>query len=56
MDEWINKTCYIHKHTHTHGILFNHKKEGNLATVKLSWVYFQGIILSEISQRKINTI
>ena len=69
MDGWIKKLyIYMHMHvyirvcthTHTHnGILFSHlKKEGNLTILPCgsTQMDLEGIMLSEINQRKINTI
>ena len=36
-------------------ILFNHKKNENLP-LKTTWMDLEGIMLSEISQRKMNTV
>ena len=54
-DGWI-KEIYIHIHIHTyiHGVLSN-IKERNFAICK-SWMDLKGIMLSEISQRKTNTV
>lgn len=41
---------YIHTYTHN-GILFNHKKKGILSFVT-TWMGLEGMMLSEISQRK----
>ena len=51
MDEWIKKT---HRHIHTHrGMLLSHKKKEILPFVT-TWIVPEGIMLSEISQRKTN--
>ena len=65
MDEWIKKTwcvCVcIHTHTHTH--THTHKMEYYSAIKKNevlpfanTWMELEGIMLSEISQRKTNII
>ena len=41
---------YIHTYTHN-GILFNHKKKEILSFVT-TWMDLEGMMLSEISQRK----
>ena len=46
---------YTQTHTHVHnGILLSHKKNEILPFVT-TWVYLEGTVLSEISQRKTNT-
>ena len=50
----------MHTHTHTHTHIhtmeywFAIKKEGNPA-IYTAWIDFEGIMLSEITQRKTNT-
>ena len=56
----MNKEDVIHTHTHTHththnGISLSHEKEGNLTICK-NRNNVEGIILSEISQTKTNTV
>ena len=47
---------YTATHTHTHNwILLSHKKEWNLPFAT-AWMDLEGIMLSEMSQRKINTV
>ena len=46
-DEWIKKRYILY--THTHGILFSHKKE-EILPFATTWVDFEGITLSETSQ------
>ena len=50
IDEWIKKTL----HTHS-GILFSHKKN-EILPFATTWIELKGIMLSEISQIKTNTI
>ena len=51
LDEWIKKAVvYLHN-----GIGFGHKKDGNF-TFATAWMDLETIMLSEISQRKTNTI
>ncbi|MBB1208523.1 DUF1725 domain-containing protein [Klebsiella pneumoniae] len=38
-----------------HGILFSHKKK-EILPFEATWMDLEGIILSEISQRKTNTV
>ena len=45
---------YTHTHTYIHGVLSN-IKERHFAICK-SWMDLKGIVLSEISQRKTNTV
>ena len=52
IDEWMNKMWYICIYN---GILLIHKKNEILPFVS-AWLDLQGIMLSEISQRKANTI
>ena len=48
----VHTHTQTHTHTHTHtGILLSHKKHTNLPFVR-TWIYLEGIMLSEISQRK----
>ena len=65
-DGWIKKTwntyiyIYIHTHTDIHihienDILLSHKKKEIVLSVT-TWMEFEGITLSEISQRKTNTV
>jgi len=52
IDKWIKKRW----HTHTHnGILLSHKKN-EILPFATTWIDLKSIILSEISQRKTNTI
>ena len=47
----------IHTHTHTYtyyGILYSHKNE-EILPFATTWMDFEGIMLSEISQTKTNT-
>ena len=58
MDEWISRMWDIKnvRHTHIHTrILFNHEKEGNPALCD-NMMDLEGIMPSEIRQRKINTV
>ena len=51
MDERIKKIWYTHTH-HTHtGLLFGHKKEGNLAIATM-WMDLEDIRLSKIKSEK----
>ena len=56
IDRWLAKDV-IHTHTHTHiynGVLFDHKNE--ILPFFNNIMGLEGFMLSEISQRKINTI
>ena len=46
----INIYTYIHTHTHN-GILLSHEKNKILPFVA-TWIHLEGIILSEITQKK----
>ena len=37
-------------------ILFSHKKKNEILPSAMTWMDFEGIMLSEISQRKTNTV
>ena len=46
---------YTHTHTYTYyGILYSHKNE-EILPFETTWMDFEGIMLSEISQTKTNT-
>ena len=50
----IHTHIHTHTHTHTHthrGILFGHKKEGNLA-IFTAWIHLEDFMLSETSHTK----
>ena len=60
MDGWVKETWNTHTHTDTHihienDILFSHKKKEIVLSVTTG-MEFEGITLSEISQRKTNTV
>ena len=47
---------YLNTHTHTHsGILFSHK-QNEILPLAATGMDLEGITLSEISQRKTNTV
>ena len=57
MDEWINKDILCtHTHTHTHkdtytGVLLSHQKIKNeILSFAATWMDYEDILLSEISQ------
>ena len=51
----MDKEDSVCTHTHKHnGTLLSHEKERNLA-IGTRWMDLEGIMLSEISQRKTNT-
>ena len=61
-EKWINKEdaarthAHTHTHTHTHrGILLSHKKN-EILTLEQTQIELEGIMPSEISQTKTNTI
>ena len=55
INEWM-KTLYIHRDTHTHnGTLLNHEKNEILPSAT-TWMDFEGIMLTEISQTETNTV
>ena len=58
-DEWIKKLWYTHTHTYTHthnGLLLSHKKEWHFCHLQQHGWTWECITLSEISQRKTNTV
>ena len=52
--EWMKEMWYTHTHTHN-GILLCHK-ENEIMPFVATWRDLQIIILSEVSQKKTNTI
>ena len=51
VDEWLNCEIYIYMY----GILFRHKKD-EILPFTTTWMDFQSIMLSKISQRKTSTV
>ena len=49
-DEWIKKMWYIYN-----GILLSHKKN-EILPFATTWIELECIMLSKISQRKVNTL
>ena len=47
---------HTHTHTHTNRIPLKYKKKNEILLFATTWIDLEGIILSEISQRKTNTI
>ena len=65
MDEWIKKMWYVctHTHTHTHTNTHTHRvdyysaiKKNEILPFATTWMELEGIMLSEINQRKTNII
>ena len=54
-EDAIHIHTYIHTHTHT-GILLSQKKKNEILPFAMKWMELEGIMLSEISQRKRNTV
>ena len=61
MDEWIKKMWYVcvythtHTHTHTHTMeYYSAIKKNEILPFATMWMELEGIILSEINQRKTN--
>ena len=54
MDEWIKKTCHIYVYTHTmeYDLAIKYK----ILLFVTTWMDLEDIVLSEINQRKTNTI
>ena len=57
MDEWINKDILcththtrIHKDTHTGVLLSHQKKKNEILSFAATWMDYEDILLSEISQ------
>ena len=53
-DDVVHTHTHIHTHTHT-GILLCHK-ENEIMPFVATWIDLQIIILSEVSQKKTNTV
>ena len=50
-DEWIKKMWYTHTHTQTHTMkYYSAMKKGEILQFATTWMDFEGIMLSEISQ------
>ena len=59
MDEWIKKMWYTHTHTHTHTHnmeYYSTNKRNEILSFATTWMELDDIMLSEISQRKTNTM
>ena len=55
--EWIQKMWYIHMYTHTHTMeYYSTIKKNAILPFETTWMELKGIMLSEISQRKTNTV
>ena len=55
--EWIQKMWYIHIYTHTHTMeYYSTIKKNAILPFETTWMELKGIMLSEISQRKTNTV
>ena len=44
----IKKLWYTHTHTHTHNVIFSGKRKKKV-TLMTTWIDFEGIVLSEMS-------
>ena len=56
-DEWIKKMWYTHTHTHTHTHTqeyYSVMKKNEILPFVIMWVELECIMLSKISQKKIN--
>ena len=59
MDEWIKKMWYTHTHTHTHIYTMEYYlaiRKNEILPFVATWMDLEGIMLSEISQTKTNTM
>ena len=54
LDKWINIYIYIYICTHN-GILLSHKKD-KILPFATTWIDLEGVMFSEISQTKTNTV
>ena len=56
-DEWKQKMWYTHTHTHTHTLeYYSAVIKNEILPFATTWMDLEGIMLSEISQRKTNTV
>ena len=55
VDEWIRK-MYIYIYTHIYIYIIYHKIKNKILLFVTTWMVLEGIMISEISQRKKNTI
>ena len=53
IDRWICKEVVVHIYN---GILLSHKKKNEILPFAAMWMDLEGIMLSEIRQRKTNTV
>ena len=56
-NEWIKKMCtHTRMHTHTHTGINSAIKKNEILPFVTTWMDLKGIMLSEISQRRTNTV
>ena len=53
---WMDKKDYTHTHTHTHTKEYNSAIKKNEILFAAMWMDLVSIMLSEMSQRKINIV
>ena len=61
LDEWIKKVCHIYMYIQAYVCIYTHNgmfaiKKNEILPFATTWMELQGIMLSEISQKKVNTI
>ena len=56
IDKWTKNVTHTHTHTHTHTLECYSVIGNEVLSFATRWMYLEGIMLNEISQRNINMI